>query len=1127
MKNFSIINALYVIAAITVAMALPLPMTAQTIGDNYIKEKVMRSADGHDCMESVHYYDGLGRQVQTVAVAASPHGNDIVDACEIDGVGRTVRSWNATACGTGGAQRSMDDVRRMAIAGYGDDAPYSTARYEQSSLGRLMSETGPGEAWHRGNRGKKTGYMFNDNSVDSLSCFIFRCSDTRLATDTVITMDFVRKYQDGTLSVTSEEDEEGDVTLMFTDRSGRNVLQRRKADNGKWSDTYYIYDVCGNLTAVLPPAVTSKLGTGRAFRSDEIEEIGQFAYLYLYDRDGRCRAKKLPGCAWQLFVFDCMGRTVFSQDGEQRRRGEWVFTLRDRFGRDCVTGLCKASFDVLRQGTPDFFMHAVRDDTAKDLYGYTTESSHDVSIVSSKILHVCYYDNYSFVGGPRFPDHAFAYRQDDGYGNRYAASATTFLTGELTAVLGIAKDTTFIGHVYYYDDRGQVVQSCASNILGGYDREDTRYDFTGNVTARRVRHSTVGITEEHAYTYDQAGRLLTETMRLNGGNEVTLSERTYDEVGRLASIGRGGNAILATGYEYNVRSWPVHIGGRLFGERLMYEDADTRPRHDGNIAAAAWTCEDDMAIVRYTYDRLKRLTYASYNGKFSEDYSAEYGYDEMGNVRTLVRRGRRDDGAFGYLDIINCRYDGNRLIKADNSAVPTYRKGVMTFRDGSTGGVEYFYDSDGRIVADVNRGLGPIVYNATGLPQAVIMENGTINFVHSADGQKLRVRYRMSGTNVSATANGNVDVYSSGEGIQTTTDICGNIRCRDGKLQMLLFDGGYVRFKDGQRDSTEFIFYLRDHLGSNRVAVTQGGKVIERNHFYPYGALTDCSSMDGTQPFKFNGKELDRMLGLDWMDYGARWYDPTLPRWTTMDPLCEEYYDVSPYAFCLGNPVNTIDRDGREPIYNLEGKLLGTSKEGFKGTIYVYKGIDEGIEWSKHDMKYWTDENNGYKDDIVTYDQVEAVYSGTRHATFAKNVINNIARHFNGTKLFNDRTFSMASLEDGEIKYTDKENSHFTTFTNDKTRIEFHGRTYKDYEGTVENMAASLLIHEWYSHGEYKIGDNHVDKRGKLVANHRFAYLNVKKDKIFYPKTTSNYKEFINLAYKFYIKNDAIINSKK
>ena len=177
-------------------------------------------------------------------------------------------------------------------------------------------------------------------------------------------------------------------------------------------------------------------------------------------------------------------------------------------------------------------------------------------------------------------------------------------------------------------------------------------------------------------------------------------------------------------------------------------------------------------------------------------------------------------------------------------------------------------------------------------------------------------------------------------------------------------------------------------------------------------------------------------------------------------------------------------------------------------------------------MKYWTDENNGYKDDIVTYDQVEAVYSGTRHAMFAKNVINNIARHFNGTKLFNDRTFSMASLEDGEIKYTDKEESHFTTFTNGKTRIEFHGRTYKDYEGTVENMAASLLIHEWYSHGEYKIGDDHVDKSGRLKPNHRLAYKNVINDKIFFHKTTNKYKKFVTDFYNFYSSKELKINKK-
>lgn len=214
------------------------------------------------------------------------------------------------------------------------------------------------------------------------------------------------------------------------------------------------------------------------------------------------------------------------------------------------------------------------------------------------------------------------------------------------------------------------------------------------------------------------------------------------------------------------------------------------------------------------------------------------------------------------------------------------------------------------MVADANSGLRRIVYNDLGLPQTVIMKNGAINFVYSADGRKLRVRYRMGGANASAAGNGDADGGSGGEGIQTTTEICGNVLCRDCKLRMLLFDGGYVSFKDGRRDSAEFVFYLRDHLGSNRVAATQDGKVIERNHFYPYGALTDCSSLDGTQPFKFNGKELDRMLGLDWMDYGARWYDPTLPRWTTMDPLCEDAMEISPYVYTDCNPVNNIDPDG-------------------------------------------------------------------------------------------------------------------------------------------------------------------------------------------------------------------------
>ena len=51
----------------------------------------------------------------------------------------------------------------------------------------------------------------------------------------------------------------------------------------------------------------------------------------------------------------------------------------------------------------------------------------------------------------------------------------------------------------------------------------------------------------------------------------------------------------------------------------------------------------------------------------------------------------------------------------------------------------------------------------------------------------------------------------------------------------------------------------------------------------------------------------------------SNWYNPygglmansTNGRWHVMDPLCEKYYDVSPYAYCAGDPVNAIDPDGK------------------------------------------------------------------------------------------------------------------------------------------------------------------------------------------------------------------------
>ena len=96
--------------------------------------------------------------------------------------------------------------------------------------------------------------------------------------------------------------------------------------------------------------------------------------------------------------------------------------------------------------------------------------------------------------------------------------------------------------------------------------------------------------------------------------------------------------------------------------------------------------------------------------------------------------------------------------------------------------------------------------------------------------------------------------------------------------------------------------------GNVRSVVRQDGTVVESTDYYPYG--TPFTTVNSVQPYKYGAKELDRMHGLDLYDSEARWYDSLLGRTTTMDPLAEKYYSLSPYTWCAGNLERNIDEPG-------------------------------------------------------------------------------------------------------------------------------------------------------------------------------------------------------------------------
>lgn len=70
------------------------------------------------------------------------------------------------------------------------------------------------------------------------------------------------------------------------------------------------------------------------------------------------------------------------------------------------------------------------------------------------------------------------------------------------------------------------------------------------------------------------------------------------------------------------------------------------------------------------------------------------------------------------------------------------------------------------------------------------------------------------------------------------------------------------------------------------------------------------------QPYKYNGKELDEMHGLNLYDYSARYYESAIGRFTTVDPMAEKYYSISPYVYCNNNLLRFIDPTGMSYTYN-------------------------------------------------------------------------------------------------------------------------------------------------------------------------------------------------------------------
>ena len=435
MKPYRYLITLLLLSSITQQL------TAQNQDQNYIKTTVYKqpytdvnSLPSNPTLQQatvqIGYYDGLGRPLQNVAVGQSHSGNDIVTPIAYDAFGRQDKEYLPYATGTMSGNyypEALTDVLGFYNNATYDNTqnPYSQKLIENSPLDRVLKQAAPGNDWALGG-GHEIKFGYDTNVANEVRLFQVTTTwneDVDAAGSGLYNISLnagTDYYQPAQLykNVTIDENTSAtnaDRTEEFKDKEGRVVLKRVWARIGGFDsaqppvpethDTYYIYDIYGNLTYVLPPAVD----TSGAITADMLNGL---CYQYKYDHRNRLVAKKLPGKTWEYIVYDQLDRVratgpVNSPFNNVTGSG-WLITKYDAFNRPVMTAWQAAS--TIDENARITLQNAIvantnlneQKATANVTFNYITHRYTNVSYPTTNyhILTLTYYDDYAFPNAP-------------------------------------------------------------------------------------------------------------------------------------------------------------------------------------------------------------------------------------------------------------------------------------------------------------------------------------------------------------------------------------------------------------------------------------------------------------------------------------------------------------------------------------------------------------------------------------------------------------------------------------------------------------------------------------------------------------------------------------------------------
>ena len=943
------------------ALCVPFLLYAQSKKQNYIKETVHLDTNGAS-IENVSYYNGLGNLSEIVSTASGTSDN-VYTFKTYDSKGRESKNFYPTPIGSGLDFKDYYSFVSASSNYYNDEYAFKQNYYDDAD--HIVREDVAGNNWHAHSAHNECSYETN-----TLSDKVIRYDADPIAKS---------YYPEGCLEKESAKDADGNEVVIFKDLDGNTILERRNQ-----GDTYYVYDKLGQLRYILSPQYQEK------------EDLAAYAYQYDYDECGNLVRKTLPGSQYTQYWYDKEGLLAYEQDALLRNKGLYRFYLYDRFDRVVLVGTTTSCNTNIKNAKLNVSFSSQNGGIANSGYAFYGNTSNFSKGSNVSLEKAYYYDSYDFLSGAFKDDFApISPSQKGGCNDLLAGSIIKTSNGQ------------FLFTVNSYDPKGNLINTSTKGLKGYTSKVSNTYSLTNKLVTSDAELDVkygellkISLTNE----YSTRNNLLISKKLILSHGEGTESSSTlnymYDATNRLSQIVRPeqyGNVS----YSYDVHGWPVKIESNSFKEELSYSDGVGTPCYNGNISSLKWSNSNysEKRGYKFHYDRLNRLTEANYGegeslSNAGDNFKESVNYDLNGNITSLERHGKKQDGTYGVIDKLNVSLNGNQIVNISDAADKIVYEGALDFEPASDGISSCKYNDFGALISDTGRGITMIEYDNNKNPIRIQFSNGNVTkYIYSAEGTKLRTIYYTAMPNINV-PDGCTHELDASE-IQTTDSLDflmeGNLILKNGRINKYLFEGGYCGiakpaphfslYEDGSdseiseeeqkayeerrkewtkavealnaTDAFNFYYYNKDHLGNNREVIDFGGKICQVINYYPFG--TPFSDQSTTlqadfQPYKYNGKEFDMMHGLNTYDYGARQYNPIVPTWDRIDPLCENFGYMSPYNYCLDNPVNTTDQDGEGPIL---GAVIGGGTElacqlieNYDTNSSVLDNLSKNVNWT-------------------------------------------------------------------------------------------------------------------------------------------------------------------------------------